>query len=43
VIGKRKVGKHFITGIGGGRFAFRRDEEKITAEACACRKSRPRL
>ena len=33
VIGKRKAGKHFITDIGGGRLAFRRDEEKITAGA----------
>ena len=33
VIGKRKVGKHFILDIGPGRFTFRRDEEKIAAEA----------
>jgi transposase len=33
VIGKRKVAKHFITDIGPGRFSWRRDEEKITAEA----------
>ena len=33
VINKRKVGKHFITDIGDGRFGWRRDEEKITAEA----------
>jgi hypothetical protein len=33
VIGKRKVGKHFITGIGPGRFSYRQDEEKIAAEA----------
>lgn len=33
VINKRKVGKHFITGIAGSRFEFRRDQEKIDAEA----------
>lgn len=33
VINKRKVGKHFITDIGDGRFGWRRDEEKIAAEA----------
>ena len=33
VIGKHKVGKHFITEIGDGRFCYRRDEEKIAAEA----------
>jgi Transposase DDE domain len=33
VIGKHKVGKHFITEIGDGRFGYRRDEEKIAAEA----------
>jgi hypothetical protein len=33
VIGKRKVGKHFILDIGPGRLAWRRDEEKIAAEA----------
>jgi hypothetical protein len=33
VIGKRKAGKHFITDIAAGRFTYRRDEEKITAEA----------
>src|SRR6266852_2448127 len=33
VIGKRKVGKHFITDIGPGRFSYRQDEEKIAAEA----------
>ena len=33
VINKKKVGKHFITDIGEGRFTFRRDEEKIAAEA----------
>ena len=33
VINKRKVGKHFITDIGDGRFSWRRDEEKIAAEA----------
>jgi hypothetical protein len=33
VINKRKVGKHFLTDIGPGRFAYRRDEEKIAAEA----------
>jgi hypothetical protein len=33
VIGKRKVGKHFILDIGPGRFAFRRDQDKIAAEA----------
>jgi hypothetical protein len=33
VIGKRKVAKHFITDIGPGRFSYRRDEDKIAAEA----------
>ncbi|MGD0607868.1 MAG: IS1634 family transposase [Streptosporangiaceae bacterium] len=33
VIGKHKVGKHFIVEIGDGRFGCRRDEEKIAAEA----------
>jgi hypothetical protein len=33
VINKRKVAKHFITDIGPGRLAWRRDEEKIAAEA----------
>ena len=33
VINKRKVGKHFITDIGDGRFGWRRDEDKIAAEA----------
>jgi len=33
VIGKHKVGKHFILDIAPGRFAFRRDEQKIAAEA----------
>jgi len=33
VINKRKVGKHFITDIADSRFEFRRDEDKIAAEA----------
>ena len=33
VIGKHKVGKHFICEIGDGAFAFRRDQDNITAEA----------
>jgi hypothetical protein len=33
VISKRKVAKHFILDIGPGRLTWRRDEEKITAEA----------
>ncbi len=33
VIGKHKVAKHFILDIGPGRFAWRRDEQKIAAEA----------
>src|SRR6266851_3445899 len=33
VIGKHKVGKHFIPGIGPGRLAWRRDQDKIAAEA----------
>jgi hypothetical protein len=33
VINKRKVAKHFILDIGPGRFSYRRDEDKITAEA----------
>lgn len=33
IIGKHKVGKHFILDIGEGRFTYRRDEQKIAAEA----------
>ena len=33
VINKHKVAKHFILDIGPGRFTWRRDEEKIAAEA----------
>ena len=33
VINKRKVGKHFITDIADGRLEFRRDQDKIDAEA----------
>jgi hypothetical protein len=33
VINKRKVAKHFLTGISPGHFSYRRDEEKIAAEA----------
>jgi hypothetical protein len=33
VINKRKVAKHFLLDIGPGRLAWRRDEEKIAAEA----------
>jgi Transposase DDE domain len=33
VINKRKVAKHFILDVGAGRLAWRRDEEKIAAEA----------
>ncbi len=33
VIGKRKVAKHLILDIGPGRFDFRRDQDKIAAEA----------
>jgi Transposase DDE domain len=33
VINKHKVGKHFIREITGTSFAFRRDEQKIAAEA----------
>ena len=33
VINKHKVGKHFILDIGPGRFAWRRDQDKIAAEA----------
>jgi hypothetical protein len=33
VIGKHKVGKHFITDIGPGRFSYCQDQEKIAAEA----------
>ena len=33
VINKRKVGKHFITSIADGQLEFRRDQEKIGAEA----------
>ena len=33
VIGKHKVGKHFIWDITGGGFSYRQDEDKIAAEA----------
>jgi transposase len=33
IIGKHKVGKHFLWEISDGSFSFRRDEEKIAAEA----------
>ena len=33
VINKRKVGKHFLLDIGPGHLAWRRDEQKIAAEA----------
>src|SRR6516225_7591462 len=33
VINKRKVGKHFILGIGEGTFTWRRDQQAIDAEA----------
>ena len=33
MINKRKVAKHLILDIGPGRFSYRRDEDKITAEA----------
>jgi hypothetical protein len=33
VINKRKVAKHFLTDIAAGHFTYRRDEEKIAAEA----------
>jgi hypothetical protein len=33
VINKRKVAKHFILDIGPGRLTWRRDQDKITAEA----------
>lgn len=33
IIGKHKVGKHFIWEIKDGNFEYRRDEEKIAAEA----------
>jgi Transposase DDE domain len=33
VIGKHKVGKHFIWDITGGGFSYRRDQDKIAAEA----------
>jgi len=33
VIGKHKVGKHFIWEINDGNFEYRRDEKKIAAEA----------
>jgi hypothetical protein len=33
VITKKKAGKHFITDIADGRFSWRRDEDKIAAEA----------
>jgi hypothetical protein len=33
VIGKRKVGKHFLTEVTGASFTWRRDQEKIAAEA----------
>ena len=35
VIGKHKVGKHFLREISGTSFAYRRDEEKIAAEAAS--------
>src|ERR1039457_2387003 len=35
VIGKHKVGKHFLREISGTSFAYRRDEEKIPAEAAS--------
>jgi hypothetical protein len=33
VINKRKVAKHFLTDIAAGHFSYRRDEDKIAAEA----------
>jgi transposase len=33
VINRRKVGKHFVVEIGEERFSFRKDEQKIAAEA----------
>ncbi len=33
VINKRKVAKHFLTDIADGRLTYRRDEQKIAAEA----------
>src|SRR5450755_1005036 len=33
VIGKRKAGKHFITEVTGTSFTWRRDQDKIAAEA----------
>jgi hypothetical protein len=33
VIDKRKVGKHFLLDIGPGRLSWRRDQDKIAAEA----------
>jgi hypothetical protein len=33
VIGKHKVGKHFLLDIGPGRFGWRRDEQKFAAES----------
>ena len=33
MIGKRKVGKHFITEVTGTSFTWRRDQDKIAAEA----------
>jgi transposase len=33
VIGKHKVAKHFLCQVSDGSFSFRRDEEKIAAEA----------
>jgi hypothetical protein len=33
VINRRKVGKHFILGIGEGSFTWRRDQDNIDAEA----------
>jgi Transposase DDE domain len=33
VINRRKVGKHFVVDIGEERFSFRKDEQKIAAEA----------
>jgi hypothetical protein len=33
VIGRHNVAKHFITDIAGGQFSYRRDQDKIAAEA----------
>jgi len=33
VLNRRKVGKHFITGIGEDHFSYRRNQDSITAEA----------